>query len=104
MRNFKEKDIDKRYYDEHLIFKSFQSVFQKYRVSKVLEIYKPNKSERVLDLGCGRGTFCFAVAPLCKEVIGIDFSRKRIELGNTLLAKTPYTILGLSVEMRKIQA
>jgi len=89
--------IDKTYYDESTyfdekikIFTNLDSPFQKYRISKVLEIYKPKKNERVLDLGCGWGTFSFAVAHLCKEVTGIDFSRKSIDICNKLLKKKQY--------------
>ena len=69
--------------------------FQKYRISKVLQIYTPSKNERVLDLGCGLGTFCFAVAPFCQDVTGLDYSRKSINLCNQLLTLTPYQNINL---------
>ena len=75
------------YLDKHKVFTNLQSSFQRYRISKVLQIYAPNKDEKVLDLGCGWGTFCFALAPLCKEVTGVDFSRSSIDLCNRLLKK-----------------
>lgn len=79
------------YYDAHVNeFSNLHSNFQKYRISKVLEIYTPKKEERVLDLGCGWGTFCFAVSPLCKEVVGLDFSQNSISLCNNLLEKGDY--------------
>jgi len=56
------------------------STFQRYRVRKVQEIYRPGKEDRVLDLGCGWGTFTFAFAPVVREVVGVDFSEKAIEL------------------------
>ena len=97
MKESKQQKVDATYYDENeyfdsgmKVFTDLESPFQKYRVSKVLQIYQPNKNERVLDLGCGWGTFCFALAPLCKEIIGVDFSRKSIDLCNRLLAKSKY--------------
>ena len=95
----KHEMIDERYYDDIIysddakikVSTSLDSRFQKYRISKVLQIYKPNKNDRVLDLGCGWGTFSFAVAPLCKEVTGIDFSRRSIELCNQLLRNKQYS-------------
>ena len=33
------------------------SRFQRYRVAKVLELHAPGASDRVVDLGCGWGTF-----------------------------------------------
>jgi ubiquinone/menaquinone biosynthesis C-methylase UbiE len=86
--------IDRQYYDETGYFKDAMEVFadlnspfQRYRIKKVLEIYTPGKSEQVLDLGCGWGTFCFALAPLCAQIAGVDFSLESIELCRRLLAK-----------------
>jgi ubiquinone/menaquinone biosynthesis C-methylase UbiE len=93
-----EARIGKEYYDrsdyfegdtEHLT--DLASPFQRYRISKVLEIYRPNSQDRVLDLGCGWGTFCFALAPQVREVVGLDFSEKSIELCNRELESAPRT-------------
>lgn len=92
------KRIDESFYDKNVysnesknkLFVELDSPFQRYRITKVLGIYTPNKNERVLDLGCGWGTFCFAVSPLCNHVTGVDFSRKSIELCNRLLAEKKY--------------
>ena len=100
MNYHKQQKIDKtytyynesRYYDNQIkVFTDLESSFQKYRISKVMQIYTPNREERVLDLGCGWGTFCFAVAPICNEVMGLDFSKKSIDLCNKLLKKSQYT-------------
>jgi 2-polyprenyl-3-methyl-5-hydroxy-6-metoxy-1,4-benzoquinol methylase len=56
--------------------------FQRYRVSKVLEIYMPGRGERVLDLGCAWGTFSFALASRVREVVGVDFSPRFIQYCN----------------------
>jgi len=81
------------YFDESI--KTYTEVlkgaFQNYRVSKVLEIYSPGKGENVLDMGCAMGTFCFALAPLCKQITGIDYSRKAINLCNKFLKDSPYS-------------
>lgn len=61
---------------------------QKFRIKKILELYKPKRSDRILDLGCGWGTFSFVLAPLCKEIVGVDFSKKSIELCQSKLQKT----------------
>lgn len=82
-QNHYNYEILKRYYDEDyyadVSLKSMESSFQKYRIKKILEIYKPSKNERIVDIGCGLGTVSFSIAPICKEVIGIDFSKKAIE-------------------------
>lgn len=61
--------------------------FQRYRKRNVLAIYRPSPGEHVLDLGCGLGTFAFAVAPLCRRATGIDFSRKAIRICRMLQAE-----------------
>lgn len=90
--------INKEYYDESKYFDQnirtfadLETPFQKYRISKVLEIYTPDKEERVLDIGCGWGTFCFAIAALCREITGLDFSQKSIDLCGILLKERKFT-------------
>ena len=77
--------IDADYYDRSEYFASGhltdrQSPFQRYRVEKVLSIYDPAPDERVLDLGCGWGTFAWTLGPRVAEVVGVDFSAKSVEL------------------------
>jgi len=50
---------------------------QKYFVDKIRSSL--NKNTRLLDFGCGPGTFLAAAAPLCAEVTGVDISRNFIE-------------------------
>jgi ubiquinone/menaquinone biosynthesis C-methylase UbiE len=71
---------------EHL--QDIDSPFQKYRVDKVLQIYEPGPEERVLDLGCGWGTFCWVLGPRVAEIVGVDFSQKSIELCEDRLARS----------------
>ncbi len=90
-----EERIGREFYDrsdyfeggtEHL--QDLDSPFQKYRVDKVLQIYEPGAEERVLDLGCGWGTFCWALGPRVAKIVGVDFSRKSIELCEDRLARS----------------
>ncbi len=87
--------IGKEYYDSSDYFEGdadhlqdMESPFQRYRVRKVLEIHEPGPGDRVADLGCGWGTFDFALAPRVKEVVGVDFSEKSVELCRRRLEKT----------------
>ena len=92
-----ETRIGKEYYDssdyferaggEHVIDRD--SRFQRYRVAKVLEIHRPSATDRVVDLGCGWGTFGFALAPYTAEVVGIDFSEKSVDFCRRRLRETP---------------
>ena len=77
--------IDADYYDRSEYFaaghlRDLRSPFQRYRVDKVLSIYDPAPQERVLDLGCGWGTFEWALGPRVTEVVGVDFSAKSVDL------------------------
>ena len=91
-----EERIGQEFYDrsdyfeggtEHL--QDLDSRFQRYRISKVLQIYKPGTEERVLDLGCGWGTFCWALGDRVAEMVGVDFSQKSIDLCESRLARSP---------------
>lgn len=95
MTEEREERIGREFYDrsdyfeggtEHL--QNLDSPFQKYRIEKVLQIYQPGPEERVLDLGCGWGTFCWALGPRVTEMVGVDFSRKSIELCESRLARS----------------
>ena len=88
--------IGREYYDQSGYFEAetghltdLNSRFQRYRVRKVLEIYTPGPEERVLDLGCGWGTFEFALADQVAEIVGLDFSARSVELCNRRLEATP---------------
>lgn len=83
--------IGKDFYDStdyfdgaHLV--DHDSPFQRYRMEKVLDIYRPGSSDDVVDLGCGWGTFAFALADRVRSVIGVDFSERSIELCDRMLA------------------
>ncbi len=90
-----EERIGREFYDrsdyfeggtEHL--QNLDSPFQKYRIEKVLKIYAPGPEERVLDIGCGWGTFCWALGPRVAEMVGLDFSQKSIDLCESRLAES----------------
>jgi ubiquinone/menaquinone biosynthesis C-methylase UbiE len=91
-----EPHIGKEYYDQSDYFEGrtghltdMQSPFQRYRVQKVLDIYPPMSGQRVVDFGCGWGTFGFELSGRVAEVVGIDFSEKSIELCNRRLESDP---------------
>jgi ubiquinone/menaquinone biosynthesis C-methylase UbiE len=88
--------IDRSYYDRSRYFEARtahlqdpNSRFQRYRVSKVREIYDPGPEESVVDLGCGWGTFSFALAPRVKRIVGVDFSARSIALCERKLEEKP---------------
>ncbi|MEX2466377.1 MAG: class I SAM-dependent methyltransferase [Gemmatimonadota bacterium] len=81
------RPIDREYYDSSDYFEGsgaghivdVDSPFQRYRIDKVLGIHTPAPGDRVVDLGCGWGTFSFALADRGIEVVGVDFSTRSIE-------------------------
>jgi len=66
-----------------------QSPFQRYRVAKLTELRAPHETDRIVDLGCGWGTFCFAWADRAAEIVGVDFSERAVELCRRRLAREP---------------
>lgn len=67
-----------------------ESRFQRYRVAKVLEIHRPGPQDRVVDLGCGWGTFDFALADDVGSIIGVDFSERAIAFCERRLVEEPH--------------
>ena len=65
------------------------SPFQRYRIDKVTQLAEPRAVDRVVDLGCGWGTFELALADRVAEVVGVDFSERAIELCRRRLAADP---------------
>lgn len=92
-----DERIGKEFYDSSDYFENqgtahlldHDSPFQRYRVSKVLGIHTPQRTDRVIDFGCGWGTFEFALAGQVGDVLGIDFSQRSIDICNTRLEANP---------------
>jgi len=89
--------IGKEHYDSSEYFvgegaghlTDMESSFQRYRVAKVTELAWPRSGDRVVDLGCGWGTFCFAFADRVASIVGVDFSDLPIGLCRQRLTATP---------------
>lgn len=89
--------IGKDFYDSSDYFEAVEdrlggldTPFQRYRLEKVLELHRPAEDDRVLDMGCGWGTFSFALAGRVREVVGLDFSEKSIEICQARLEREPH--------------
>ncbi|OGB67129.1 MAG: hypothetical protein A2Y94_13145 [Caldithrix sp. RBG_13_44_9] len=55
-----------------------------YRLKVIHESLQFQKTEVLLDVGCGTGQHLFALAPYIKRGIGIDFSSKMIEIARSI--------------------
>lgn len=57
------------------------------RHAKLLEIARPSKGMRVLDVGCGRGELVLQAGLRGATAVGVDYSRDAIALANEALAR-----------------
>jgi ubiquinone/menaquinone biosynthesis C-methylase UbiE len=57
---------------------------QRERVRIVLEALAPKPGERILDVGCGVGTFAFHASRLSGFAFGVDYSRESIKMAKRL--------------------
>ncbi len=78
------------YYEDSAHLSDPRSRFQRYRIEKVLDVYTPGRDERAVDLGCGWGTFSFALADRVREMVGVDFSEKSVALCERRLEREPH--------------
>ena len=49
---------------------------------EILDISKPTKEDKILDLYCGTGTIGIYLSKYCKEVLGIEINKSSIENAN----------------------
>jgi SAM-dependent methyltransferase len=76
------RQITKSYYettyysDVNRLSEKFQDRLHFYRLKKILAIHTPSSRDTVVDLGSAWGELCFALAPRCRIMIGVDFSEK----------------------------
>lgn len=54
--------------------------FNLYTVKNALAIYFPKKDEKIIDIGCGWGNISLALQKRGFDVIGLDYSKKSIEI------------------------
>jgi len=86
----KEYYASTAYFDDPGHLSDTDSRFQRYRIAKVLELHRPAPADRVVDVGCGWGTFSFVLADLAAEVVGVDFSERSVALCNGRLEREPH--------------
>lgn len=90
-------NITSEIYDKHIISQGLQFQIDKYyepseislkrRIKIVLEAIIPREKEKILDIGCGAGTFAFHCAKLKASSFGIDYSKGSIETAQILCEK-----------------
>ncbi len=52
-----------------------------------VEVVRPyvKSTDRVLDFGCGPGSFLASMAPLCREVVGVDISKNFVSMTQQMI-------------------
>jgi SAM-dependent methyltransferase len=63
------------------------SEFEHKRYARLLEILKCPKYERVLEIGCGSGTFTRLLAPMAQHLLALDVSTNAIARAQTAKGK-----------------
>jgi ubiquinone/menaquinone biosynthesis C-methylase UbiE len=59
-------------------------------LARRVEVFvQPQGGERALDVGCGAGALAFALAPLVREVVGLDRSPELLEQARARAAEHP---------------
>jgi len=68
-----------------------------------IRMLAPGKGEKILDLACGQGVFCRELAKQGADVIGIDSSKKLIELAKKRSPENIKYIVLNAADMRSFQ-
>ncbi len=92
-----QKNIDSKVYDSDIATQGMQFQIDKYyqpkeipmkrRVNIVLKKLDPKPGEKILDIGCGVGTFAFHTAKKGAISFGIDYSYESIKMAVKLAKK-----------------
>jgi ubiquinone/menaquinone biosynthesis C-methylase UbiE len=101
------KQIDAQVYDQNVLAEGMQiqidnyyqpvSAAQQRRIAVVIEALDPRAGERILDIGCGVGTFAFHSARRGAMTVGIDYSRESIKMATVLSKRFSRDFVGLFV-------
>ena len=84
-------------YDEHVLqegvdfqVKTYyepQDIPEKRRKDIILKYLKPRAGEKILDIGCGVGTFVFHSAKKGADCFGLDYSKESLKMAKDLTAR-----------------
>ncbi len=70
----KSNNLIQRLINKHLRY----SMFNRYQLT-IDKIKNDEKSQNILDIGCGTGRYCFKLAQLNKKILGIDVAETMIK-------------------------
>jgi 2-polyprenyl-3-methyl-5-hydroxy-6-metoxy-1,4-benzoquinol methylase len=67
----------------------FKNVYRYNVYSSAIEMTEPKKTDRVMDIGCGRGELCVMLAKRGVSVLGIDYAKDSVALCEELRGMLP---------------
>jgi len=89
-----DRYMDSSVYDKAILSKTDQQQIDayyypvkkpdKYRIELILKYLKPGVNDKILDAGCGVGTFAFHSAKAGSMAYGVDYSHESIRLAKKL--------------------
>ncbi len=77
--------MNKSHWYDGWIYDKYVAPHQDILFRLIKDFVKPGG--RVLDVGCGTGRLPFQLAQICSEVVGVDLSRRNIDVANKNKAK-----------------
>jgi ubiquinone/menaquinone biosynthesis C-methylase UbiE len=90
------KDYQKRY-DEHILNQGMQfqidtyyepkAEYGKRKRSLILGLLEPGRGEKIIDIGCGVGTWVYNAARYGAEAYGVDYSEESIRMARQLIKR-----------------
>jgi len=86
-------------YDE---FKSSEGMVIDQRLQDVMNLVNPQKGDKILDIGCGRGELTFALANEVAYVEGVDYSADAIEIAQKTYAGTRENLAFVQADVCKM--
>jgi ubiquinone biosynthesis O-methyltransferase len=59
---------------------NLSNIFHKERLKNSLELLNPQKTETILDAGCGTGELTKKISKKCNKIIGVDISKTALKI------------------------
>lgn len=77
LEKYYEKKYSKKEHYEGWIVHGFNAseLYHEMRIRHAIDLLMPNKTDKILDAGCGSGQITLRIADKCKSVISIDISK-----------------------------
>lgn len=95
-----DKDYDSRtllynnqYYIDHYL-EPKKDLDRLHKRKVVINLLKPSEKDKILDIGCGVGSFSYICAKKGANVIGVDYSAESIDTAKKLLKKLKNSSFG----------